>query len=65
MTAMLNEIKIVPKESATMGAAGTIRAGIHANHSDMCKFGGRDDAGYERVMGYIRKHCIDSSKSSG
>ena len=65
MTAMLNEIKIVPKESATMGAAGTIRAGIHVNRSDMCRFGERDDAGYERMMGYIRKLCIDSSKSSG
>ncbi|MCJ1271350.1 hypothetical protein MMC22_011250 [Lobaria immixta] len=53
--------KVVDRNSAIIpGYAGY---GIHANHMDMTKFDGRDDAGYESVVGELRR-WVKGLKSS-
>ena len=43
--------KIVSRESATL--EGYNRFSVHANHSDMVKFGSADDNGFKRLLGEL------------
>ncbi|MCJ1460233.1 hypothetical protein MMC28_010612, partial [Mycoblastus sanguinarius] len=45
--------KVVEMESAIL--PGYASYGIHANHVDMTKFNNKDDAGYESVLGELRR----------
>ncbi|RHZ47020.1 uncharacterized protein CDV56_103078 [Aspergillus thermomutatus] len=49
----LNE-KVVPDFSAIIGDPSEGREGIDANHIQICKYTGKDDSGYIRVLGAIR-----------
>jgi hypothetical protein len=43
--------KVVPKESATI--EGYNQFSIHANHSDMVKFGSAEENGFKRLLGEL------------
>lgn len=49
--------KIVSKESATL--EGYSSFSIHANHSDMVKFGSANETGFRRLLGELKRWEAD------
>jgi hypothetical protein len=47
-----------------VGDAAEGQEGIDANHTQMCKFGTRDDPGYKKVHRAIRNFVVDASSAS-
>lgn len=49
--------RVVPSESALVGhAKKEVVAGIHANHSEICKFWDKYDHGYKAVFGAMQDY---------
>lgn len=48
-------LQIVDDFSSIIGDAAEGKEGIDANHIDMCRFASRDDNGYKKVSGEIRR----------
>ena len=46
--------------SSIIGDAAEGQEGIDANHNQMCKFSGRDDPGYKKVLRTIRDFVTDA-----
>jgi hypothetical protein len=51
---------VVSEESATLGFGREKLLGMHADHSEICKFDNRDNPRYTQVILNLKKLCDDA-----